>query len=62
MPIITGGIVSPAPENAPLKITSAAEKIKIIAVILLKSDAAEITLKSVVKIAAISALNINNIA
>ena len=49
-----GGSVSPAPENAPLNTTSAAEKIKITAVILLKSDAALITFTSSVKKEAIN--------
>lgn len=42
-PTTAGGTVSPAPENAPLRITSAAEKIKTAAATLLYVEAALIT-------------------
>ena len=59
-PTSAGGSVSPAPENAPLKTTSAAEKIRTTAVILLKSDATLITAISPVKKEATREENENN--
>ena len=49
-PTIAGGKESPAPENAPLRITSAAEKTKTDAAILLYVEAALMTSTSLTKI------------